>query len=124
MKIFDDKLNISISILGFIYFIFLFLNILENIFIIGNGSHIILWFSFLFLYYCIHGRVGNMKDFISIKDLTKEEVLEVLNLALELSENPEPELISGKIVGSLFFEPSTRTRLSFTSADTELVEKF
>jgi len=42
MKIFDDKLNISISILGFIYFIFLFLNILENIFIIGNGSHIIL----------------------------------------------------------------------------------
>lgn len=57
-----------------------------------------------------------MKDFISIKDLTKEEVLEVLDLALELSEKPEPELIGGKIVGSLFFEPSTRTRLSFTSA--------
>ena len=40
-----------------------------------------------------------MKDFISIKDLTKEEVLEVLNLALELSEKPEPKLIDEKIVG-------------------------
>ena len=57
-----------------------------------------------------------MKDFISIKDLTKEEILEVLELAHELSENPDLRLIDGKIVGSLFFEPSTRTRLSFTSA--------
>lgn len=57
-----------------------------------------------------------MKDFISIKDLTKEEILEVLEVASELSQKPEPELAKGKIVGSLFFEPSTRTRLSFTSA--------
>lgn len=57
-----------------------------------------------------------MKDFISIKDLTKEEILEVLEVAKELCEAPEPELAKGKIVGSLFFEPSTRTRLSFTSA--------
>lgn len=57
-----------------------------------------------------------MKDFISIKDLTKEEILEVLEVANELSQKPEAELAKGKIVGSLFFEPSTRTRLSFTSA--------
>lgn len=57
-----------------------------------------------------------MKDFISIRDLTKEEILEVLEVAKELCEAPEPELAKGKIVGSLFFEPSTRTRLSFTSA--------
>ena len=57
-----------------------------------------------------------MKDFISIKDLTKEEILEVLEVANELSQKTEAELAKGKIVGSLFFEPSTRTRLSFTSA--------
>ncbi|MCF2639620.1 aspartate carbamoyltransferase [Fusobacterium varium] len=57
-----------------------------------------------------------MKDFIGIKDMTKEEILEVLDLAEELSKNPQPELIDKKIAATLFFEPSTRTRLSFTSA--------
>ena len=57
-----------------------------------------------------------MKNFISIKDLTKEEILEVLDVAEELSKNTETDLADKKIVGSLFFEPSTRTRLSFTSA--------
>ena len=37
-----------------------------------------------------------MKDFISIKDLTKEEILEVLEVASELSQKPEPELAKGK----------------------------
>ena len=57
-----------------------------------------------------------MKNFISIKELEKEEILEVLDVAEKLVQNPNPELLNGKIVGSLFFEPSTRTRLSFTSA--------
>ncbi len=35
-----------------------------------------------------------MKDFIGIKDMTKEEILEVLDLAEELSKNPQPELKS------------------------------
>ena len=48
MKIFDDELNILIFILKFFCFIFLFLNISKNIFIIGNENHVILWFSFLF----------------------------------------------------------------------------
>ncbi|MGL4670666.1 aspartate carbamoyltransferase [Cetobacterium sp.] len=56
-----------------------------------------------------------MRDFISMKDFTKEDILEVLKIAKEL-ENKNEELLKNKIVGSLFFEPSTRTRLSFFSA--------
>lgn len=56
-----------------------------------------------------------MRDFISLKDLTKKEILEVLETAEKL-ENIKDELLDKKIVASLFFEPSTRTRLSFTSA--------
>ena len=57
-----------------------------------------------------------MKSFISIKEFTKDEILEILKRAKELKENPNPELIKDKIAATLFFEPSTRTRLSFTSA--------
>ncbi|MDX8335804.1 MULTISPECIES: aspartate carbamoyltransferase [Cetobacterium] len=56
-----------------------------------------------------------MRDFISMKDFTKGDILEVLRVAKELEKKNE-ELLRNKIVGSLFFEPSTRTRLSFTSA--------
>ncbi|MGL5000766.1 MAG: aspartate carbamoyltransferase [Cetobacterium sp.] len=56
-----------------------------------------------------------MRDFISMKDFTKKDILEVLRVAKEL-ENKNEELLNSKIVGSLFFEPSTRTRLSFISA--------
>jgi len=50
-----------------------------------------------------------------MKDFTKGDILEVLRVAKELEKKNE-ELLKNKIVGSLFFEPSTRTRLSFTSA--------
>ncbi len=57
-----------------------------------------------------------MRNFISIQDLSKQEILDLLTLAKNLKEQPEPNLLKGKIVATLFFEPSTRTRLSFTSA--------
>lgn len=57
-----------------------------------------------------------MKNFISIKDMSKYEIMEVLDVSKELEENVDTKLIDGKIVASIFFEPSTRTRLSFTSA--------
>ncbi|MGL6064718.1 MAG: aspartate carbamoyltransferase [Fusobacteriaceae bacterium] len=57
-----------------------------------------------------------MNHFISISDFSKEQLLDILHLAKELKENPQPNLINNKIVATLFFEPSTRTRLSFTSA--------
>ncbi|MGL4308147.1 aspartate carbamoyltransferase [Cetobacterium sp. SF1] len=56
-----------------------------------------------------------MRDFISMKDFTKDEILEILDLAEKLDKNPQGTLLEDKIVASLFFEPSTRTRLSFTS---------
>ncbi len=60
------------------------------------------------------------KDIITIRNLKKEDIFQILNLARELEENPQPNLLQGKIVSTLFFEPSTRTRLSFISAAQKL----
>ncbi|NOR73650.1 MAG: aspartate carbamoyltransferase [Draconibacterium sp.] len=60
------------------------------------------------------------KDLISITDYSKEEYLKIMNLAAEFEENPNQDLLKGKVVASLFFEPSTRTRLSFETAISRL----
>ena len=56
------------------------------------------------------------KDLISITDFSKEEYLRILDLASEFESNPNQELLKDKVVAVLFFEPSTRTRLSFETA--------
>ncbi len=56
------------------------------------------------------------KSLVSIDDFSKEEILHILDLAAEFELNPNSKLLEGKVVASLFFEPSTRTRLSFESA--------
>lgn len=56
------------------------------------------------------------KSLVSIDDYSKEEILEVLARAAEFEKNPNSNLLNGKVVASLFFEPSTRTRLSFETA--------
>jgi aspartate carbamoyltransferase catalytic subunit len=56
------------------------------------------------------------KDLISITDYSKEDYLRILELASEFEQNPNQRLLEGKVVASLFFEPSTRTRLSFETA--------
>ena len=58
----------------------------------------------------------NTSSLVSIEDYTKDEILEVLKLASAFEENPNQRLLEGKVVASLFFEPSTRTRLSFETA--------
>ena len=60
------------------------------------------------------------KDLISITDFSKEEYLKIMKLAAEFEENPNQYLLKGKVVASLFFEPSTRTRLSFETAISRL----
>jgi aspartate carbamoyltransferase catalytic subunit len=60
------------------------------------------------------------RDIISIKDFTKDEILHVLKTAKKLESKPEHSLMRGRVMASLFFEPSTRTRLSFESAMTRL----
>ncbi|MGQ8335430.1 aspartate carbamoyltransferase [Sunxiuqinia sp. A32] len=56
------------------------------------------------------------KDLISIMDYSKEEYLRIMDLAADFEKNPNQKLLEGKVVASLFFEPSTRTRLSFETA--------
>jgi len=60
------------------------------------------------------------KDIISIKDFSKKEINQILNHAKKMVPYAKGEkyndLLKGKVLSSLFFEPSTRTRLSFESA--------
>ena len=63
------------------------------------------------------------KSLISIRDFTKEEILHVLETAKEFEKNREQKFLEGKVIASLFFEPSTRTRLSFETAINRLGAK-
>lgn len=56
------------------------------------------------------------KDIISINDLNCAELSQVLQTAAHLKAKPQPELLKHKVIASLFFEASTRTRLSFETA--------
>ena len=60
------------------------------------------------------------KHLISIHDFSKEEILRVLSLAAEFEKNPSRPIFSDKVIASIFFEPSTRTRLSFETAANRL----
>ena len=63
-----------------------------------------------------------MRNLIDIVDLSVEEIYELINIALDIIDKPEKYAHScaGKKLATLFFEPSTRTRLSFESAMYEL----
>ncbi len=56
------------------------------------------------------------KSLVSISDLSKEEIVGLLNKAAEFEKSPNQRILQGKVVATLFFEPSTRTRLSFETA--------
>ncbi|MDE6448989.1 MAG: aspartate carbamoyltransferase, partial [Muribaculaceae bacterium] len=58
----------------------------------------------------------NPNSLVSISDLTKEQMLSTLELARYFEENPNHKILDGRVVATLFFEPSTRTRLSFETA--------
>lgn len=57
-----------------------------------------------------------MNSLVSISDLTKDELLQLLENAKYFEEHPNSKILDGKVVATLFFEPSTRTRLSFETA--------
>ncbi|MBR3791564.1 MAG: aspartate carbamoyltransferase [Clostridia bacterium] len=63
-----------------------------------------------------------MRSLIDIKDLSLEEIDELIETANDIIENPEKysQKCKGKKLATLFFEPSTRTRLSFEAAMYEL----
>ncbi|NMA03491.1 MAG: aspartate carbamoyltransferase [Clostridiales bacterium] len=58
------------------------------------------------------------RHIIDASDLSVEELSTIVNLALKMNADPEKfsNLCKGKILATLFYEPSTRTRLSFESA--------
>lgn len=60
------------------------------------------------------------KSLVSITDYSKEEYLKILEIASSFEQNKHKDLLNGKVIASLFFEPSTRTRLSFDSAISQL----
>ena len=59
-------------------------------------------------------------DFVTIADLTRDKILYMIEMAKEFELHPNREILKGKVVATLFFEPSTRTRLSFETAANRL----
>ena len=59
-------------------------------------------------------------NFVTIADLSKEKILYLIKMAQEFEKYPNREILKGKVVATLFFEPSTRTRLSFETAANRL----
>ena len=63
------------------------------------------------------------KSLVSIHDITKDDYERILNLAEKFEANPKRKILNDFVVATLFFEPSTRTRLSFESAASRLGAK-
>jgi aspartate carbamoyltransferase catalytic subunit len=57
---------------------------------------------------------------VTIADLSREKINYMLEMAQEFEKHPNREILKGKVVATLFFEPSTRTRLSFETAANRL----
>lgn len=62
--------------------------------------------------------MSNLKgrSLVSITDYSKEDILKILDIAEEFEQNQRQDILRGHVIASIFFEPSTRTRLSFESA--------
>lgn len=56
------------------------------------------------------------RSLVSITDYSKEEILKILDIAEGFEENQRQNILNEFVIATLFFEPSTRTRLSFESA--------
>jgi len=60
------------------------------------------------------------KSIVSISDYSHEKIQYLLDMSSELERRPNRKILEGKVVATLFFEPSTRTRLSFETAANRL----
>jgi aspartate carbamoyltransferase catalytic subunit len=63
------------------------------------------------------------RSLVSIDTLSREKILSLIHRAEAFEANPNSKILDGKIVATLFFEPSTRTRLSFETAANRLGAK-
>lgn len=62
-------------------------------------------------------------NFVTIADLSRDKILYLIRMAQAFEQHPNRDILKGKIVATLFFEPSTRTRLSFETAANRLGAK-
>lgn len=60
------------------------------------------------------------RNVISISDFDRADILAILRTAEQMEREPRADLLAGKLMATLFFEPSTRTRLSFEAAINKL----
>ena len=60
------------------------------------------------------------RSLVSIEDYSKDEILRILELSEYFEKNQNQKILDNKVVAMLFYEPSTRTRLSFESAVNKL----
>ena len=60
--------------------------------------------------------MSNNKSLVAISDYNRDEILAILESAADFEASPNQKILAGKVVATLFFEPSTRTRLSFETA--------
>lgn len=63
------------------------------------------------------------RSLVSIDDFSKKEWIKILDIAEDFEKNPKQRILENYVVATLFFEPSTRTRLSFESAASYLGAK-
>lgn len=56
------------------------------------------------------------KSLVNIGDYDKDDIYRIIKSASRFKQNPDRDLLQGKVCATLFFEPSTRTRLSFETA--------
>ena len=64
--------------------------------------------------------MASEKSLVSISQYGKDKILSILDRAAQFEQNPNQKILDGKVVATLFFEPSTRTRLSFETAANRL----
>lgn len=60
------------------------------------------------------------QSLVTIANLSREKIMYLISMAQEFERHPNRKILDGRIVATLFFEPSTRTRLSFETAANRL----
>lgn len=64
--------------------------------------------------------MSDNRSLVSIANLSREKILYLMEMACEFENHPNRKILDGRIIATLFFEPSTRTRLSFETAANRL----
>ena len=64
--------------------------------------------------------MNKKSSLVTIANLSKEKIMYLLQMTQEFEKRPNRKILDDKVVATLFFEPSTRTRLSFETAANRL----